>query len=102
MSWFEQRSGLNDSVAVVTAGAGGLGLAIVEDLRATGVRDPESGGDLTLCGERPYNVRDAPAPVAQWIEQLPSKQWVACSSHAGGVLPAISGTIFCSDVEEVE
>src|SRR5690349_71738 len=29
------------------------------------------------------------APVAQGIEQLPSKQWAACSNHAGGALPAM-------------
>ncbi|TCN49007.1 NAD(P)-dependent dehydrogenase (short-subunit alcohol dehydrogenase family) [Rhodococcus sp. SMB37] len=38
MSWFEQRAGLDGTVAVVTGGAGGLGAAIVEDLAANGVR----------------------------------------------------------------
>lgn len=38
MSWFEQRSGLDGTVAVVTGGAGGLGRAIATDLAANGVR----------------------------------------------------------------
>jgi NAD(P)-dependent dehydrogenase (short-subunit alcohol dehydrogenase family) len=38
MSWFEQRAGLDGTVAVVTGGAGGLGAAIVADLAANGVR----------------------------------------------------------------
>ena len=29
------------------------------------------------------------APVAQWIEQLPSKQWVARSSRVGGATPPL-------------
>lgn len=37
MGWFEERAGLDGSVAVVTGGAGGLGLAVVEDLLANGV-----------------------------------------------------------------
>jgi 3-oxoacyl-[acyl-carrier protein] reductase len=37
-SWFEQRAGLRDTVAVVTGGAGGLGGAISRDLAANGVR----------------------------------------------------------------
>ncbi|WP_216911054.1 SDR family NAD(P)-dependent oxidoreductase [Nocardia noduli] len=36
--WFEQRAGLDGTVAVVTGGAGGLGRAIVTDLAANGVR----------------------------------------------------------------
>lgn len=38
MGWFEERAGLDGSVAVVTGGAGGLGRAIVTDLAANGVR----------------------------------------------------------------
>ena len=38
MSWFEERAGLDGTVAVVTGGAGGLGEAIVRDLAANGVR----------------------------------------------------------------
>ncbi len=47
MSWFEERSRLDGTVAVVTGGGGGLGEAIVRDLSANGVRiaavdiDPE-------------------------------------------------------------
>jgi 3-oxoacyl-[acyl-carrier protein] reductase len=36
--WFERRTGLGGTVAVVTGGAGGLGGAISRDLAATGVR----------------------------------------------------------------
>ncbi|PYE16333.1 NAD(P)-dependent dehydrogenase (short-subunit alcohol dehydrogenase family) [Williamsia limnetica] len=38
MGWFEERSGLDEAVAVITGGAGGLGEAIVLDLAANGVR----------------------------------------------------------------
>ncbi len=37
MGWFDERGGLAGTVAVVTGGAGGLGLAIVEDLADNGV-----------------------------------------------------------------
>ncbi|MEE3849486.1 SDR family NAD(P)-dependent oxidoreductase [Gordonia sp. LSe1-13] len=37
MSWFDDRSGLNGAVAVITGGAGGLGEAISLDLAANGV-----------------------------------------------------------------
>lgn len=59
MSWFDERSGLSGSVAVVTGGAGGLGLGIVEDLVANGVRpavidiDPGATAELrTTLGAR--------------------------------------------------
>ncbi len=48
MGWFEQRAGLEGTVALVTGGAGGLGRAVVSDLAANGVRvavvdiDPEA------------------------------------------------------------
>ncbi|MEE2030811.1 SDR family NAD(P)-dependent oxidoreductase [Rhodococcus chondri] len=38
MGWFEERAGLDGTVAVITGGAGGLGEAIVNDLVANGVR----------------------------------------------------------------
>jgi 3-oxoacyl-[acyl-carrier protein] reductase len=38
VGWFEERAGLEGTVAVVTGGAGGLGRAIVDDLAANGVR----------------------------------------------------------------
>jgi 3-oxoacyl-[acyl-carrier protein] reductase len=38
MGWFEERSRLDGTVAVVTGGGGGLGEAIVRDLSANGVR----------------------------------------------------------------
>ena len=38
MGWFEERGGLDGTVAVVTGGAGGLGEAIANDLAANGVR----------------------------------------------------------------
>jgi 3-oxoacyl-[acyl-carrier protein] reductase len=38
VGWFEERAGLEGTVAVVTGGAGGLGRAIVTDLAANGVR----------------------------------------------------------------
>lgn len=38
MGWFEERAGLDGTVAVVTGGAGGLGGSIVRDLSANGVR----------------------------------------------------------------
>jgi NAD(P)-dependent dehydrogenase (short-subunit alcohol dehydrogenase family) len=37
-SWWEERSGLAGTVAVITGGAGGLGAAIARDLAANGVR----------------------------------------------------------------
>lgn len=38
MGWFEERGGLDGTVAVITGGAGGLGEAIAYDLAANGVR----------------------------------------------------------------
>ncbi|NUU21568.1 MAG: SDR family oxidoreductase [Streptomycetaceae bacterium] len=63
MGWFEERAGLDGTVAVVTGGAGGLGRAIVLDLAANGVRpavldvDAEAVAELRvelgeLLGER--------------------------------------------------
>ncbi|HEY6533360.1 MAG TPA: SDR family oxidoreductase [Acidimicrobiales bacterium] len=48
MGWFEERGGLDGTVAVVTGGAGGLGEAVSTDLAANGVKvaaldiDPEA------------------------------------------------------------
>ncbi|MCX5045856.1 SDR family oxidoreductase [Aldersonia sp. NBC_00410] len=50
--WFERRSGLAGTVALITGGAGGLGAAIALDLAANGVRpavidlDPTAVDDL--------------------------------------------------------
>ncbi|MDL4816366.1 SDR family NAD(P)-dependent oxidoreductase [Actinomadura opuntiae] len=38
MGWFEERGGLDGTVAVITGGAGGLGKAVTTDLAANGVR----------------------------------------------------------------
>ncbi|NDZ96124.1 SDR family oxidoreductase [Streptomyces sp. SID6673] len=38
MSWFDDRSGLDGTVSVITGGAGGLGESIALDLAANGVR----------------------------------------------------------------
>ncbi|MFW0783097.1 SDR family oxidoreductase [Gordonia sp. CPCC 206044] len=38
MGWFEERAGLDGTVAVITGGAGGLGEATAVDLAANGVR----------------------------------------------------------------
>ena len=55
MGWFEDRSGLGGTVAVVTGGAGGLGAAIVRDLAANGVGvaalDIDDAAVTTLGGE---------------------------------------------------
>ncbi|MYR06757.1 SDR family oxidoreductase [Gordonia sp. SID5947] len=54
MRWFEERSGLDGAVAVITGGAGGLGEAIVLDLAANGVRpaviDIDGAAAETLYG----------------------------------------------------
>lgn len=53
MGWFEDRAGLEGTVAVLTGGAGGLGGASTLDLAANGVRvavvdsDPEAVADIT-------------------------------------------------------
>lgn len=63
MNWFEQRAGLDGTVAVVTGGAGGLGRAIVTDLAANGVRiavlDKDSEATETLRRELAADRRDA-------------------------------------------
>src|SRR5918997_2617895 len=38
MGWFDERAGLDGTVAVITGGAGGLGAAMATDLAANGVR----------------------------------------------------------------
>ncbi|WP_236791934.1 SDR family NAD(P)-dependent oxidoreductase [Amycolatopsis sp. GM8] len=38
MGWFEERGGLQGTVAVITGGAGGIGEAVTYDLAANGVR----------------------------------------------------------------
>lgn len=51
MGWFEERSGLTGTVAVVPGGAGGLGRAIVTDLADNGVRTAVLDIDPTAAGE---------------------------------------------------
>ncbi|MEU1983059.1 SDR family NAD(P)-dependent oxidoreductase [Nocardia sp. NPDC019395] len=63
MGWFEERSGLAGSVAVITGGAGGLGRAIVSDLADNGVRpavldiDPVAADELrALLADRGHDA----------------------------------------------
>jgi NAD(P)-dependent dehydrogenase (short-subunit alcohol dehydrogenase family) len=62
MGWFEGRSGLDGTVAVVTGGAGGLGAAIASDLAANGVRlaviDIDAEAVATLRGALGTDGRD--------------------------------------------
>lgn len=68
MGWFEERSGLAGTVAVVTGGGGGLGEAIVRDLVANGVRvatvdiDPEGVDRVAPLPETLAVVGDARDP----------------------------------------
>ncbi len=69
MGWFEQRAGLDGTVAVVTGGAGGLGLAIVSDLAANGIGiatiDIDTAAAQQLRGSMPdaiVHVGDARDP----------------------------------------
>jgi NAD(P)-dependent dehydrogenase (short-subunit alcohol dehydrogenase family) len=56
VGWFEERAGLDGTVAVITGGAGGLGTAIATDLGANGVRlavlDLDGGAADRLRDER--------------------------------------------------
>ncbi|MBO0854852.1 MAG: SDR family oxidoreductase [Nocardia sp.] len=79
MGWFEQRAGLDGAVAVVTGGAGGLGLAIVNDLAANGVRvavidiDPEATRqlrDTLAAGDHEAVVIDGDARDPALLTQL--------------------------------
>lgn len=69
MGWFEERAGLDGTVAVVTGGAGGLGEAISRDLAANGVRlaiidrDPDGCGRMTtVLPDAVVHVGDARDP----------------------------------------
>lgn len=79
MGWFEDRSGLDGTVAVITGGAGGLGEAIAMDLAADGVTpaviDIDSAAVETLratFAERGYDalVHHADARDPQAAEDL--------------------------------
>lgn len=63
VGWFEDRAGLDGTVAVVTGGAGGLGEAIVADLAANGVRpavlDSDADAVERLRGALADRGRDA-------------------------------------------
>lgn len=75
--WWEQRSGLAGTVAVVTGGAGGLGAAIATDLAANGVRvavldiDATAAADLeqALAGHEAI-VQVGDARSADALEEL--------------------------------
>jgi 3-oxoacyl-[acyl-carrier protein] reductase len=75
-SWFEQRSGLAGTVAVVTGGAGGLGGAISRDLAANGVRvavlDVDGDGVAELASELGDQglVQHGDVRVAEQLEGL--------------------------------
>lgn len=55
MGWFEDRSGLAGTVAVITGGAGGLGRSMVHDLAANDVRPAV----LDLDAEAADSLRDS-------------------------------------------
>lgn len=59
MGWFDDRAGLQGSVAVVTGGAGGLGEAIVKDLAANGVRLAVVDIDTDAVASLTSALRDA-------------------------------------------
>lgn len=58
MSWFEERSGLDGTVAVVTGGAGGLGAAIASDLAVNGVRLAVIDKDATAAAALRESLAD--------------------------------------------
>lgn len=75
MGWFEERSGLEGTVAVITGGGGGLGAAIASDLAANGVRlaiidkDPAAASAVRESleangGEAIVHTADARDPAA--------------------------------------
>lgn len=61
MGWFEERGGLNETVAVITGGAGGLGSAIAADLAANGVRPAILDLDPAACAEVERTLAEAGA-----------------------------------------
>jgi NAD(P)-dependent dehydrogenase (short-subunit alcohol dehydrogenase family) len=67
MGWFEERAGLDGTVAVVTGGAGGLGEAITLDLAANGVRvalvDRDADAAASIGSRLSANGRDAVVQV---------------------------------------
>jgi NAD(P)-dependent dehydrogenase (short-subunit alcohol dehydrogenase family) len=82
MGWFEERSGLHGTVAVVTGGGGGLGEAVVRDLSANGVRiatvdiDPEGVGRVATLPDVIAVHGDARDPdVLARLFDLADERW---------------------------
>ncbi|MGW5384332.1 SDR family NAD(P)-dependent oxidoreductase [Nocardia sp. NPDC003963] len=80
MGWFEERGGLDGSVAVVTGGAGGLGRAIVTDLAANGVR--------------PAVLDLDPGAVAELREFSVAQEFDALVQHGDARDPAVLAALF--------
>jgi NAD(P)-dependent dehydrogenase (short-subunit alcohol dehydrogenase family) len=107
MGWFDERSGLRDSVAVVTGGAGGLGQAIALDLAANGVRlaviDVDEGSvtglrqDLDRRGHE-FIVHHGDARDPQQLEALfaeADQRW----SRLDIVVNVVGGTFYAPFVD---
>jgi 3-oxoacyl-[acyl-carrier protein] reductase len=67
MGWFEERGGLDGTVAVITGGAGGLGEAVTADLAANGVRPAviDVDGDAVAALRRSLEEQGRDALVRQ-------------------------------------
>jgi NAD(P)-dependent dehydrogenase (short-subunit alcohol dehydrogenase family) len=85
MGWFEERSGLDGTVAVVSGGAGGLGAAIASDLAANGVR---------------LAVIDVDAEAADVLRQALAARGCDAIVHAGDARDAAALTSLFAAVDE--